>query len=94
MDEFNELENIYIIKYKIYQANGGSFKYASNAKYEDRIVFYKYSERQEFIKEVLRLHKVQEQDLYVDDIKIFKIKYSDIESIDYPNFLVNFIKGD
>ena len=61
------MDRLYIIKYKIYEAQGGSFKYATNPKYEERILVYKKEDRDEWIKKYLSLTS-PEKELYIEDV--------------------------
>jgi len=58
---------IYILKYKLYRPNGGSYKYAENPSYDPIIKFFQKGKRDKFIKAYQWASS--KEDLEVGDIK-------------------------
>lgn len=70
-------ERVYLIKYKIYNACGGSFKYAMNPQYEERKEYFSRLERDEFIKKYIHL-KEKDKEMYIDNIECY---FAELKSI-------------
>lgn len=63
------MERLYIITYRLYEPNGGSFRYAANPSYVDQVLYYNKSERGEFIAKYNHLKEKEQNDIYIDNIK-------------------------
>ena len=63
---------IYILEYKLYLPNGGSYKYAENSDFEKIQLFYKREKRSEFIEKYQWAKK--ESDLTTGDVRCYVIE--------------------
>lgn len=76
------MNRLYIIKYKFYESQGGAFKYAPSPVYEERMLFFKKEERDEWIKEYLRLIS-PEKEMYIEDVVCYYVvQFHLIEDMD------------
>lgn len=68
------MRRLYIISYKMFEAQGGSFKYASNPKSSEKTETYSREEREMFFRRWEYLHK--------DDLQFVNIQahYADLDS--------------
>jgi hypothetical protein len=65
----NSNERVYLIKYKLYDACGGSFKYALNPRYEERREYFSRLERDKFISRYVYLKNKDE--MYIGDVECY-----------------------
>jgi hypothetical protein len=78
---------VYGLRYKIYDAYGGSFKYATNPKYEIVTRYFDKFERDLFIKEYLRLSST-DSELYISNLECF---YGELRKINDMDAVINAI---
>lgn len=69
---------VYAISYRIYYANGGAFKYAENPKYENRLVFYSFDERQKWIQDYT---SYKNDTMVFDKVKTFAGDIKEVEDM-------------
>lgn len=62
-------ERIYLLKYKQWDSNGGSFRYAINPTYTEHRLYYSRYERDNFIAKYLYL--TGKDDMYFTDIECY-----------------------
>ncbi len=72
---------VYCLKYKVYHANGGGFKYASNPSYDEQVIFYKRDERDQFIKDYKRVSDPTKKGFYYDDIECLVGELNEIKDM-------------
>lgn len=63
-------ERVYLIKYKIYDSNGGSFKYSLNPSYKEERLYFSRNERDKFISKYISL-KQKDKELYINDVECY-----------------------
>lgn len=63
-------ERVYLIKYKIYDACGGGFKYALNPSYKEDRIYFSRNERDKFISKYISL-KQKDKELYIDNVECY-----------------------
>lgn len=69
MKEFNE--RCYLIKYKLWDSNGGSFRYATNPTYKEKYEYYNRLERDKFIQSYIYLKRQEENGLHISDVDCY-----------------------
>lgn len=62
-------ERVYLIKYKMWDSNGGSFRYATSPTYAEHRLYYSRDERDKFISKYLYLKG--KDDMYFTDIECY-----------------------